>query len=427
MPTRPAVTQRVLPAEAPSLLGTTNEPSALPETVSYLRGASRLAVDAVVGVTQIVESLHRNIAGLAPVVGASRPGRTRGITGAVYSSVRGVTRVVGMGLDAALAKLSPLLRGGRGSPRSEAVRAALNGVLGDYLAASKNPLAIPMQLRQQGRALTLEHGALRREIEAPKARLLLLVHGLCMNDLQWRRAGHDHGEALAQELGFTPLYLFYNSGEHISTNGRALAQLLETLLREWPVQVDELVIVGHSMGGLVARSAVFCARRARMDWPKRLRRMVFLGTPHHGAPLERAGNWVDILVGISPYTAPFSRLGKIRSAGVKDLRYGNLVDADWQGQAPDHTHDPRTPVPLPRGVRCYTLAATRETGLDVPTRRLPGDGLVPLMSALGEHHDPRRSLRFAATHRCIVRGCGHLELLDRRDVYEQVRDWLAEV
>ncbi|CAG1065290.1 hypothetical protein BAC1_00869 [uncultured bacterium] len=416
--------ERIVGSEAGTL--GQEPPPALPESLVYLRGASRLAVDAVLGVTGIVESMHRNIAGLAPVVGAAPPGRTRGITGMVYGGVRGVTRVVGLGLDAALAKLSPLLRGRHGSPRGDAVRAALNGVLGDYLAASGNPLAIGMQLRQQGHALTLEREALGREIEAPQGRVLLLVHGLCMNDLQWRRERHDHGEALARELGLTPLYLYYNSGEHISKNGRALAHLLETLLREWPQELRELTILGHSMGGLVARSAVHYARRSRLEWPRRLVKLVFLGSPHHGAPLERAGNWVDVLVGISPYTAPFARLGKIRSAGVKDLRYGNLLDTDWQGQAKEHTHDPRTPLPLPRGVRCYTLAASRETDTQMPERRLPGDGLVPVASALGEHHDPTRSLHFATAHRRVVRGCGHLELLHHREVYEHIRAWLEE-
>jgi hypothetical protein len=41
---------------------------------------------------------------------------------------------------------------------------------------------------------------------------------------------------------------------------------------------------------------------------------------------------VDLILGVSAYTAPLARLGKIRSAGITDLRYGNLVDEDWAGR-----------------------------------------------------------------------------------------------
>ncbi len=165
-------------------------------------------------------------------------------------------------------------------------------------------------------------------------RLLVLVHGLCMNDLQWRRNGHDHGAALAHDGGWQPLYLHYNSGRHASTNGREFADLLETLVAQWPVPVEELVVLAHSMGGLVARSACQHAELSQQRWLKHLRKIVFLGTPHHGAPLERHGHGLQRLVGISPYTAPLARLGMIRSAGITDLRHGNVLDQDWWEQDP---------------------------------------------------------------------------------------------
>jgi pimeloyl-ACP methyl ester carboxylesterase len=392
---------------------------------SDLRGASRLVIDAITGVTGIVESMHRNIAGLAPVVGASRKGRTKGITGLVYRSVRGVSQLVGFGLDATLAQLAPMLARRGVSPQREAILAALNGVLGDYLAASGNPLAIPMHLRKDGRPVALARPSLAAAYPNAGSRLVVLVHGLCMNDLEWRRKGHEHGAALARDSGCTPLYLHYNSGLHISENGEAFADLLEALVANWPVPVDELVIVGHSMGGLVARSACAAAKHAGHAWPRRLAKLVFLGTPHHGAPLERAGNWVDILVGISPYTAPFARLGKVRSAGVRDLRYGNVVAADWEDVHADHHRDPRRRVPLPRGVRSFALAATTQVAPGRAGARLRGDGLVPVRSALGQHDDPALALRIPASRQRICHGLGHLDLLCSPEVYEQVRDWLT--
>jgi pimeloyl-ACP methyl ester carboxylesterase len=395
----------------------------LPPATDDLRGASRLAVDAVAGVAALVEELHHGIASLAPIVGAAPAGRPRGITGLVYRSVRGITRAVGFGLDVTLAQLAPLLGARASTPRREAVLAALNGVLGDHLAASGNPLAIAMRLRAGGRPLMLEREALTAACPAATGRVVVLVHGLCMNDLQWQRDGHDHGAALARELQFTPLYLHYNSGLRVSTNGREFATLLERLVDAWPVPVEELVIVGHSMGGLVARSACHAARRARQRWPQRLAKLVFLGTPHHGAALERAGNRVDLLAAISPYTKPFARLGRLRSAGIQDLRHGNLLDADWQARPASHPHDARRHVPLPAGVACFALAATRRAAPG-GTGRLPGDGLVSVRSALGQHADPRRALAIPPAQHCICYGLDHFDLLSSRDVYRHLRRWL---
>lgn len=412
--------------DGPGLGNHAEQGDATSGTSPDLRGASRLIIDGVVGVTDIVEAMHRNISGLAPIVGSPRKGATKGITGLVYRSVRGVSRGVGFGLDAALGQLAPLLKSRGQSPRHDAVMAALNGVLGDYLADSNNPLAIPMRLRQGGRPLTLERQALEEDFPSPGDKLVVLVHGLCMNDLQWHREGQDHGASIARDLSYTPLYLHYNSGLHISTNGRKFADLLERLVQEWPVPVRELVVIGHSMGGLVSRSACHYGGLAGHAWPRHLKKLMFLGTPHHGAPLERAGNWVDIFVGISPYTAPLARLSKIRSAGVKDLRYGNLSDGDWEGVDTEHAQDTRTPVPLPGGTQCFAIAATQRPLPDRANTRLQGDGLVPVESALGQHGNAAWSLPIPASRQRICYELGHIELLSSREVYDQIHAWLSD-
>ena len=157
-------------------------------------------------------------------------------------------------------------------------------MLGDYLVATGNPLATPMELRHAGHALTLEREALATALPAAGGRLAVLVHGLCMNDLQWQRAGHDHGAHLAQALGYTPVYLRYNTGQHTSTNGQALAERLEALLQDWPVPVQELSVLAHSMGGLVVRACIY-QRRPVMDalMARDGARLLMLGTPHQGA------------------------------------------------------------------------------------------------------------------------------------------------
>jgi hypothetical protein len=156
-----------------------------------------------------------------------------------------------------------------------------------------------------------------------------------------------------------------------------------------------------------------------------VRSLVFLGTPHHGAPLERGGSWVHAALGVIPYTAPLVRLGAVRSPGITDLRHGNLLDSDWEGRDRfARSGDRRTPLPLPDGIACHTVAATTgHTGRDI-TDRLLGDGLVPLESALGRHRDPRRALAFEQSRQWIAHGTNHLQLLSSPEVYARLRGWL---
>jgi len=180
------------------------------------------------------------------------------------------------------------------------------------------------------------------------------------------------------------------------------------------------------MGGLLARSAVHYAKRQSLRWPDYLKNIVFLGTPHHGAPLERAGNWVDLILSSTPYTTPFATLGQLRSAGITDLRYGHVVDEDWQGHDRfSYKSDSRQIVPLPEGVTCYTMAATRSAEDNGLANHLIGDGLVPLRSALGQHKDERRNLGFAGSRQWIGYRMTHGELLSSPDVIEQMVRWLT--
>jgi pimeloyl-ACP methyl ester carboxylesterase len=393
---------------------------------SDVRGLTQLGFDAALGITDLVEAMHHTIVSGSGIVGKAPSGRTSGITGFVYGTVRGTTRLVGRGLDAALGAITLPVAPHASSPAREVALAVLNGVWGDHLAASNNPLAIPTSLRIGGRPLELTRDGLGARVEQPTRKLLVLAHGLCMNDLQWMRNGHDHGQALARDLGYTPVYLHYNSGRHVSENGRDFAELLDRLLAHWPVPVEELVIVGHSMGGLVTRSAHHHAVQMKHRWTSAPTKLVFLGTPHHGAALERGGHQVDMLFGISPYVAPFSRLGKARSAGITDLRFGNLQPADWQGRdRHSQRHDDRRPTPLPKGVDAFIVAASKATKVGGLHSRVIGDGLVPLASALGEHREPRHALKLPPHRARIVTSADHWDLLSREDVYAQLRAWLT--
>jgi pimeloyl-ACP methyl ester carboxylesterase len=400
---------------------------------SDLRAISQLATQATRGVASMTEGVHHAV---LRSMGApdNQQAQTGGIAGFVYRTVHGVTELVGKGLQTAFTKLEPLLETlvdqPPETPEREAVLAALNGVMGDQLVQTHNPLATPMTLRYQGRALNLRA---MPPMPGATGKVLLLIHGLCMNDLQWRaRPGDnpakvsDHATALAVQLGYTPVYLRYNTGLHTSQNGRELASMLEQLLAKWPVPVQELTVVVHSMGGLVIRSAVHCAQQSGLRWPQQLKNIVFLGTPHHGAPLERAGNWVDVILGANPFSKPFAKLGQLRSAGITDLRFGHVLDADWQGHDRFRKRsDSRQPLPLPEGVACYTVAATTAAKRSPLADRLIGDGLVPLASALGQHTDPRHHLEFAKTEQVIVYRTHHMALLHSPEVTHQMVRWLT--
>ncbi len=393
---------------------------------SHLRGMSRLAFDAIAGLIAMVETMHGNIAGHLGPLAPRADGKTRGITRLVYRSIRGVTHLTGNGVDAALALLDPILTDEHPTPGHEAARAALNGVLGDHLAETANPLAIPMRLRRSGQPLSLDRDSLAGTLAPSSGRLAVLVHGLCLNDRHWNRDGHDHGAALTRDLGYTTLYLHYNTGLHISANGRAFADLLQALVAEWPAPIEELVIIGHSMGGLVSRSACHYGAAAGHDWPRHLRKLIFLGTPHHGAPMERGGQWLHLALDKSRYTAAFTHLGRIRSAGITDLRYGNLLDGDWQDRDRfKHVGDARQAIPLPKGVQCFAIAASTGSQADGLRDRLLGDGLVPVRSALGQHQEPHRALSIPENQQWIGRTMNHFDLLSRQDVYEQMALWIG--
>ena len=400
---------------------------------SDLRGVAQLATQATQGVATMAEGVHQSVWGTMGISGAktanTQAPQTGGLTGLIYQSVRGITGLVGKGLDASLGKLEPLFAlADAAAPESyerTAVLAALNGVLGDTLAATQNPLATPMTLRCQGKVVS------EAPVQNASGKIVVLIHGLCMNDLQWA-VPHDglvfdHGTLLSESLGYTPVYVRYNTGLHTSQNGHAFSQQLDAMVKHWPVPVDEITVLCHSMGGLVTRSAVFSAQQSGAAWRKHLKNIVFLGTPHHGAPLERAGNWVDILLGSTPYSRPFAKLGQIRSSGITDLRYGHVVDADWEGQDRFRRKpDSRTPVPLPAGVACYSVAATTAAKRGSLADRLLGDGLVPLASGLGQHDEPARSLVFPKANQLIAYRTNHMQLLGSEEVGQQLLTWLGK-
>lgn len=396
-----------------------------PTLAQDLRGLRRALVDGVVGASVVVEDMHGTIASVSPLLGDTRPKQTRGITRLVYRNVRGVTRLVGAALDLVLQSLDPVLQQRTDTRLREDVVAALNGVVGAYLADTGNPLAIRASLRQRGQSVDLATWVPAR------SRIVVMVHGSCMSDVGFLRNGQDHGRTLGEALDADVLYAHYNSGLPIHENGFALARLLQTLVTgigerahgDAPV---ELTLVGFSMGGLVLRSAIHQAAReapAHGAWRAQVARLITIGTPHHGAPLERMGHMITRVMGATPYAAPIARLATIRGPGVQDLRHGAITEGDHAAVEAGDFADRRAPVPLPTGFPCHAIAGSLSTALPANALRARSDGMVPVASALGVHGEPARSLAFPAEHQRVIPACSHLGLLDHPEVAAQLRAW----
>jgi triacylglycerol esterase/lipase EstA (alpha/beta hydrolase family) len=373
---------------------------------SELRALGELAADAIGATTARVEEMHRAIAGRAP---AFAPHDV--IAGGVYTAVQELTRSLGRAGAAALTAALPPER--TELSRSRAGRmaiSALNGAFGDRLAEQGSDLAIEMTAFVEG---------------APSPRLAVFVHGLGESEESWSLFSEEtYAMRLERDLGHTPVLLRYNTGLHVSENGRLLAAVLDDLVTGWPVEVEEIALIGHSMGGLVARSACHQAQAEGQPWVGAVRHVVSLGSPHMGSPVEQAANLAAWSLAALGETRPFATMLNARSAGVKDMRYGALLEADWAGHDPDALlRDTCAEIPLLERARHYFVAATVSSDTRAPLGRALGDLLVLVPSASGRGRT--RRIPFEAEHGHQLGGLNHFRLLNHPAVYEQIHRWLA--
>ncbi|MEM6583290.1 MAG: hypothetical protein AAF699_18580 [Pseudomonadota bacterium] len=397
-----------------------------------IKGGTRLIFDAVEGVTTTTERVHESIAGTPKAVlspSKSTAGGHGAIAAMVYNIIRGVNGGLREGVDLSLSVLPPNL--GTSSPSEIEAVAALNGICGDHLETSGNALAIDMGFyTAEDTPLVLNREGIEAALPQAGSKLAIMVHGLCMSEIGWRASDETSiGAALENHYGHTPLYLRYNTGRHISKNGREFSQLLTNLIDQWPAPIDSIVLIGHSMGGLVIRSACWYAQSTETPWLHHLEHVVCLGTPHHGSPVAKAGHAIELVVGKIPYLNAFLS-GVKPSDGIKDLRHGALLDSDWSD--PNGTRprkDTRGVVPLVPGVQ-YSFAAAH-IGRDErdPIGNLLGDLLVRKDSAAGMHKKEYRELKIAPEHCRVFSETNHFDLLHDAAVTQQVVEWLkpAEV
>lgn len=312
----------------------------------------------------------------------------------------------------------PTLHASPLTPKQHYFVGALNGVCGDYLLKQQNPISLPMVIYDHYGSV--QKGELTGHV-------VLFIHGLCMNHLDWSNPqfGGIGEKLLAQRDHNTMLYLNYNTGRRISSNGHSLANTLEDLIQRNP-KISSLSLIGHSMGGLVARSALFYAKQSLHSWLHLTENLVCIASPHHGAALERLSFNIQNKLGRFPVVRIFGHLFNIRSNGILDLRHGSIRDDDWEyndarvGFVDDH----RKPAPLPSHIQSYLIAGSIEREKKNKTsRHLFGDYLVSIQSALGEHPNPRLQLNVSDSHKAIFYGLSHFRIHHNSSVAEQIALW----
>ena len=332
----------------------------------------------------------------------------RGIAGAVYGGLGAGLRAAARGLEGAGAR-GPRLEA---DPRGRFLNAAVNGLIGDRLERERPSLAIPMAVRRDHADVRPERGALAEAFPDATGRVVVMLHGLCESEAAWStgrdRRGTTYAEALAGR-GWTPVLLRANSGLPLRDNGAALAGLLQDLVEAWPVEVERIALVGHSMGGLVMRAASAVATGADRPWVERVTDVVTLGSPHHGSPIARGVGRGSLALGLLPESAAFGRILDWRSTGVRDLVEGLGADLP----------------PLPNA-RYHLVAATLTGSPRHPVGAVAGDLLVRLPSAHGRS-GRRSAVRelFPGADLLHVPHADHFDLLNHPRVEEALLEWLG--
>ncbi len=385
-------------------------------------------------INTLVRGTHRGIARrvFTSIGPAARPAEV--IHDAIADAVYGALDSAGRRLPPALSRRAATSLGFDDDPALDErpgvaeVIAALDGIYGDELAERGSPLAPSMAIRVGGHPVPLTADGIAAAYPRPTDALAVFVHGLCQTEASWRRSprtlGADdrsYGERLREDLGFTPIDIRYNTGLHISTTGHNLDRTLTRLLEVWPVPVRRIAVVGHSMGGLVVRSACHYGHEENRRWTRTTRQVVCLGSPHLGADLEKGVNVLTWAMTKLGETRSLADLLNLRSDGIKDLRFGALLDDDWDQADPDEfLRDRCSEVPFLPGAN-YHFVATSAAPAAVGA--VLGDHLVRPSSASGRGR--RRQLPFADEAGLTLTGLHHFDLLNHPEIYAKLRTWLT--
>ncbi|MFW0794812.1 alpha/beta hydrolase [Gordonia sp. CPCC 205515] len=392
------------------------------EVVAMTRLGSRELGRALVGISKMHATVADSVfSGLRCVLGDSVES-ARAIHDTVSTGTYGAVAAT-VATAGRLAEIAAETTGGVPSHSSRGATglAILNGLIGDELAGSGSPLAPEMSIRVRGVSIEIEPAELTDAYPHASSHLVVFLHGLMEAEYAWSGGGKPtYGARFADDFGATEIQIRYNTGRHISDNGRELSALLTKLVLLWPVPVTEVTLVGHSMGGLIIRSACHAAADDPY-WLSLVRHTVSLGTPHLGAPLAKGVHAATTVLRTTPATRPLGNLLGRRSAGVRDLFHGTLTDDGWLANEPDALRQKRAAdLELIPGARHLFVTASLTRDPRHPLGRIIGDGMVLDGSGRGQSRSVR--IGFRTEDGFHIGGANHFTLLNSDAIYA----WLVE-
>ncbi|RZS39929.1 PGAP1-like protein [Limnobacter thiooxidans] len=298
----------------------------------------------------------------------------------------------------------PVMPNAKTDKRVSAISSAINGVFGDHLAATRNPMQVHMNLYANGQALPADAAELAARFPDAQNHLVIFLHGLCCNEDSWQMyynpyepATRPYGDKLQDDFPVTSLYLRYNTGRNIDSNARQFKRVLNKLVRNWPVEVKGITLVGHSMGGLVSRAVVEALTDDDIALKRAIRDVVCLGSPHAGAPLARLAAAGEQLLDRFELSKPIGRVLGVRSRGIRDLKDGLGALQTRAGQ----------------DVTFHLVGSTIGDHTSSWLNTTVGDGLVTPDSALADNTGKAQRVTFAQKH--------HMTLLNDPDVFLELK------
>lgn len=399
-----------------------------PHALARTRGTLALTAAAVDHLAARAHELHRAISDIPfkvlkplPAVNLGSEGARvlhDGVTDGIYRAVRLTSNALFKAAEVLL-KQSPR-RSAAALPapqKASFALSAVSGFVGDYMARTRNPLAIRLGFYQGGKRLALKSGSLREALPQASPRIAIFIHGLCGSEDTWQMYAdaqqRPYAERLAADLGYTPLHVRYNSGLHISHNGLSLARQLNKLLAAYPRPIEEISFIGHSMGGLIARAACARGHQQSAAWAAKVKHVICLGAPHRGSPLEKFVHNATRVMEHIPLARPLVNLLNVRARGISDLRFGFTADADWRGRDPLTQYDGYlTPIARLPQAQYHFIGATMSSSADSAWSRKVGDGLVHLPSSTGHELADADTAMLFNTH--------HMRLLNHPLIYQQL-------
>jgi triacylglycerol lipase len=312
--------------------------------------------------------------------------------------------------------------------------AILNGAVGDSLASAESRLAMTSGFFADSKLMKMA------QIE-PAAAVVIFVHGLMGTERDWvakppppvseaaesdARRSVSFGPLLAHDFGFAPLYFRYNTGRQIDVSGEQLAATMEQLYTHQHLSLRRIVLIGHSMGGRVVRSALNLAYKEKQPWAALVSNIAYLGSPLRGSPLEVAGERATDWLQQHPWPTvrQIGGLADLRSRGIKDLgrarsgarssSFRDVQDARTAESCLERTVDSLDRVGSEQMPRQLFVAGKlwRHWMFDGI-----GDSLVPVKSALDYGGD-------ATAQRVVIDGILHVRMTTDERLYDHLSAWL---